>query len=73
MWSAIKSDLLDFVNTIQTDTQKVVEKVMGEEDEEEEELTLRQKRLTDLKRSYDTYANVCLFNLSSYAYIIFKR
>jgi hypothetical protein len=34
MWNALKSDLLDFVNTIQVDTTTVIEKVLGEEETE---------------------------------------
>ena len=58
MWTAIKSDLFDFVNTIQSDTQKVVEKVMGDDDEDIEEQTIIQRKLTDLKRSFETYGTV---------------
>jgi hypothetical protein len=35
MWSAIKSDLFDFVNTIQNDTSKTLTKVLGEDEEDE--------------------------------------
>lgn len=34
MWSAIKSDLFDFVSTIQEDTTKTLSKVLGEENDE---------------------------------------
>lgn len=34
MWSAIRSDLMDFVSTIKEDTTKTLHKVLGEEDEE---------------------------------------
>ncbi len=33
MWSAIKSDLLDFVATIKEDTTKTISKVLGDSDE----------------------------------------
>ena len=32
MWNAIKSDLFDFVATIQEDTTKTINKVLGEDD-----------------------------------------
>eukprot|EP01031_Cornospumella_fuschlensis_P029590 gene29590-35719_t len=57
MWSAIKSDLLDFVTTIQADTSKTLNKVLGEEDDEQEEESLQAKLIADLRRSYETYAN----------------
>lgn len=34
MWSALKSDLLDFVNTIQEDTTKTLSLVLGDEEVE---------------------------------------
>ena len=34
MWTAIRSDLLDFVSTIKEDTTKTIHKVLGEEEEE---------------------------------------
>ena len=34
MWSAIKSDLFEFVNTVKADTSKAVTKVLGEDGEE---------------------------------------
>ena len=33
MWNAIKSDLFDFVATIQEDTTKTINKVLGEDEE----------------------------------------
>jgi BSD domain len=62
MWSAslvsaIKSDLLDFVTTIQSDTQSTLAKVIGEEiDEEAEEISFRERKLLDIKRSFNTYS-----------------
>jgi hypothetical protein len=35
MWSAIKADLFDFVNTITEDTSKQVGKVIGASDDKE--------------------------------------
>jgi hypothetical protein len=35
MWNALKSDLLDFVTTIQTDTTETLQKVLGEEETEQ--------------------------------------
>lgn len=61
MWSsslvsAIKSDLFDFVNTIQADTQSTLAKVIGEDvDEEAEEISFRERKLLDIKRSFGTY------------------
>ena len=56
MWAAIQSDLLDFVTTIKEDTAKVISKASGEADDEEDEtLSLRQKLVQDVKRSFDTY------------------
>ena len=62
MWSstlvnAIKSDLMDFVNTIQADTQTTISKVIGENEDETDELSLREQRIIDLKRSFGTYGN----------------
>lgn len=36
MWSALKSDLLDFVNTIQADTTNTLQKVLGDDEEQVE-------------------------------------
>ena len=61
MWSnlgnAIKSDLMNFVQTIHQDTSTAVNKVIGETDEEAEEISFRERRLLDLKRSHGTYHN----------------
>ena len=60
MLNAIKSDLVEFVTTLQEDGTKVVSKVMGDEDEGEEEdesLILQEKKIADLKRSYESYGN----------------
>jgi hypothetical protein len=35
MWSAIKSDLFDFVSTIKDDTTKTISKVLGDTESEE--------------------------------------
>lgn len=32
MWDALKSDLFDFVNTIQSDTSNTLQKVLGEDE-----------------------------------------
>lgn len=60
MWTAFKSDLLDFVNTITDDTTKTISKVIGETDggTEEDEVTIREKMLTDVRRSFLTYNTV---------------
>jgi hypothetical protein len=55
MWAAIQSDLLDFVHTIKEDATKVINKATGEKDEEEEVLSMREKLVQDVKRSFDTY------------------
>jgi len=58
MWAAIRSDLVDFVTTLKEDTAKVISKATGEgagEEEEESALSLREKLVQDLKRSFDTY------------------
>jgi hypothetical protein len=59
MWSALKSDLLDFVTTIQEDTSKTLSLVLGDEevDVSAEEENLLKKWIADTKRSYETYAN----------------
>jgi hypothetical protein len=64
MWSsfsqALKSDLLDFVSTIQSDTQKTLSKVigeLGENEEVEDEDLLLEKKINDLKRSFLTYSS----------------
>jgi len=58
MWSAIKSDLFDFVDTIKNDTTKTISKVIGEKvnEDDDTEVTIRQKALLDLRRSYNTYS-----------------
>ena len=53
--SAIKSDLFDFVNTIQADTQNTIAKVIGENDKTDDDISLRERMLIDLKRSFGTY------------------
>ena len=58
MWGAIKTDLFDFINTITEDTTKTLNKVLGEEDENEEEISIQQKLVADLRRSYETYGTV---------------
>jgi hypothetical protein len=55
MWAAIQSDLLDFVHTIKEDATKVINKATGEKDEEEEVMSMREKLVQDVKRSFDTY------------------
>eukprot|EP01041_Mallomonas_annulata_P012469 gene12469-26230_t len=56
MWSAIKSDLFEFVNTVKADASKAVTKVLGEEDEQDDDVSSTQKRIIDLRRSYMTYS-----------------
>lgn len=56
MWSAIKSDLFEFVNTVKSDTSKVVTKVLGDEANEKEEVSVLEKRMTDIRRSFITYS-----------------
>mmetsp|Transcript_22583 Transcript_22583/g.50629 ORF Transcript_22583/g.50629 Transcript_22583/m.50629 type:complete len:246 (-) Transcript_22583:2433-3170(-) len=56
MWGAIRSDLINFVTTVTDDTTKTLNKVLGEEDEEEVDVTLQEKLVADLKRSFETYA-----------------
>jgi len=58
MWGAIKSDLASFVSTVTEDTSKTLNKVLGEEEEEEVDVTLQEKLVADLKRSYETYSTV---------------
>lgn len=41
MWSAIRSDLMDFVSTIADDTSKTINKVIGESVEEVISFSLR--------------------------------
>mmetsp|Transcript_54395 Transcript_54395/g.94960 ORF Transcript_54395/g.94960 Transcript_54395/m.94960 type:complete len:457 (-) Transcript_54395:202-1572(-) len=56
MWGAIKNDLLSFVTTIQEDTTSTLNRVLGDgDDEEEEDITLQEKLVADLRRSYETY------------------
>jgi len=57
MWNAFTSDLLDFVSTITEDTSKTINKVIGEDDtyDEEDEQTIREKLICDLRRSFMTY------------------
>ena len=59
MWDAIKSDLFEFVSTVKQDTTRTVNKVLGDDDDEEidHELIIQKKAIADLKRSYETYAN----------------
>mmetsp|Transcript_1155 Transcript_1155/g.1913 ORF Transcript_1155/g.1913 Transcript_1155/m.1913 type:complete len:352 (-) Transcript_1155:144-1199(-) len=57
MWQAIKSDLFDFVTTIQEDTTKTLNKVLGEEEEVEDvDKIMREKLIADIRRSYETYS-----------------
>ncbi len=62
MWSAIKSDFLDFVNVIKDDTSKTISKVLGDgrESEEDEEAIIAQA-LQDLIRSFHTYSDVICY------------
>ena len=57
MWAklgnAITADLAEFVSTVQSDTQQAVAKVIGETDEEAEEISFRERKLQDLKRWVD--------------------
>lgn len=55
MWGAIKNDLLDFVTTITDDTTRTLNKVLGEEDDEEGDITMQEKLVADLRRSFETY------------------
>jgi len=60
MWSAIQSDLMDFVNTVQKDTEVVLAKVLGDDDDDnsnEESFHIREQAIIDLKRSYTTYSD----------------
>lgn len=41
MWSAIKSDLFEFVNTIQQDTTTTLNKVLGEEEDDNNQQVYR--------------------------------
>ena len=72
MWAklgnAITSDLAEFVNTVQNDTQQAVAKVIGETDEEAEEISFRERKLQDLKRwgSYTILKSVLIRLLSRY-------
>lgn len=56
MWSAITTDFYDFVNTITEDTSKLVTKAIGEEEEEDEEVNIRERMLLDTRRSFLTYS-----------------
>jgi uncharacterized protein (UPF0216 family) len=53
-----KSDLFDFVDTIKNDTTKTISKVIGEKvnEDDDTEVTIRQKALLDLRRSFNTYS-----------------
>jgi hypothetical protein len=58
MWSAFQNDLTDFVTQLKDDTNKTVNKVLGDVNEEDEdELTLQifNKKITDARRSFNTY------------------
>ena len=70
MWAklgnAITADLAEFVNTVQNDTQQAVAKVIGETDEEAEEISFRERKLQDLKRwGYQRVSVVCSALLSA--------
>jgi len=57
MWSAIKNDLFEFVNTVSVDTSKVVTKVLGEDEAgDKEEISAMDKRMMDIRRSFITYS-----------------
>lgn len=59
MWSAFQNDLADFVTQLKDDTNKTVNKVLGEinneEDEDELSLQIFNKKITDTRRSFNTY------------------
>lgn len=57
MWSAFTSDLLDFVNTIKDDTSKTLSQVIGDPNDEDDEVNIREKQLTDIRRSFLTYSS----------------
>ncbi len=60
MWGAIQGDILDFVNTIQRETETVLVSVLGEEGDDSmgDDAVWRAKEqaIMDLRRSYSTYA-----------------
>ena len=56
-WGVLKSDLLDFISTIQEDTSKSINQVLGEANEEGE-ISQEDKLITDATRSFSTYKNV---------------
>jgi hypothetical protein len=55
MWDSLKSDLFDFVSTIQDDTEKALTKVVGEEGDVDEEAEI-QGHIQDLQRSFKTFS-----------------
>ena len=67
MWNAIKSDLLTFAATVQEESTKAVQLVIGEEESEERlkkedapgaREGLKRQAITDLTRSFTTYSQV---------------
>lgn len=65
MWNAFKSDLLDFVSTIQEDTSKTLKNVLGDSDEEEDHVVRKisfNLQLVNIFASiYSFYSSIYLF------------
>lgn len=60
MWGAIKNDLFEFVNTVQTDTASSIAKVIQDDDdensEEEEPPSAVEKAIQELNQSFTTFS-----------------
>jgi hypothetical protein len=76
MWESIKGDLMDFVETVQKETDGFITNALGTEEEgtehEHDVSILREKAIIDLRRSYMTYSTDVeeLFKLE---YVKFRR
>jgi hypothetical protein len=64
MWTAIKSDLFEFMLTVQEDTQDTISKVVdinsSRTAEDEEKITEDERILSEFRNNLSTYSQVCL-------------
>lgn len=56
MWNAFTSDLIDFVQTIKSDTTTSISQVIGGEEDPDDEVDELTTKITDLRRSFFTFS-----------------
>lgn len=65
MWSAIKSELFEFVATVQEDCHDTISKVVDinapQTDDEEEKVTEDERILSEFRNKFSTYSEVTVF------------